>query len=294
MIRRVDTAGRASFLAAVRGKAYFGDVMPLHLAVFGENHPHMQFYTASPNAALQVHGRSALLCGTYNREETGGFCALCGVERVLADGAPPAGYVRERRLCYMVFSGADAKAGEGSGAGDASVGAGELRKPPPAGLVLDKAPPPGETADFLMRGKGGELRDNFYAELCMKLARGAACVWAVRGARDGRMCATAGAYALTPKTAYLAAVETAGPLRGKGIGSWLVAALAAQLAAEGRRVSLHCEEGRAAFYARLGFAQAHAVWRYGRGEEAAEEGLEQAAEQVLKQAPEEGLERDPE
>lgn len=286
MIRRVDTAGRAPFLAAVRGKAYFGDVMPLHLAVFGENHPHMQFYTASPNAALQVHGRSALLCGTYNREETGGFCALCGVERVLADGVPPAGYVRERRLCYMVFSGADAKAGERSGAGDASVGAGELRKPPPAGLVLDKAPPPGETADFLMRGKGSELRDNFYAELCMKLARGAACVWAVRAARDGRMCATAGAYALTPKTAYLAAVETAEPLRKKGIGSWLVAALAAQLAAEGRRVSLHCEEGRAAFYARLGFAQAHAVWRCGRGEE--------DAEQALKQAPEEGLERDPE
>ena len=277
MIRPVQEANRAPFLAAARGRPYFGDVMPLHLAVFGENHPRMRFYTASPAAALQLRGRSALLCGTYDREETGGFLALCGVERVQTDGAPPAGYARRRRLCCMAlaafakpplaaagpspppFAGAPAAAFAGPYLVRPDV---PPHEPPLAGLALDPAPPPGETADFLMGARGAEIRDNFYSELCAKLARGAACVWAVRRVGDGRMVATAGAYALTPETAYLAAVETAEPLRGKGVGSWLVGALAAQLAGEGRRVSLLCEEGRIAFYARLGFKAERTLWQY--------------------------------
>ncbi|MBD5093743.1 MAG: GNAT family N-acetyltransferase [Subdoligranulum sp.] len=178
---------------------------------------------------------------------------------------------------------------------------------------MDKTPPPGETADFLVRAKGvegakgAEIRDNFYSALCTKLARGAACVWAVRqagagaedgagaengagaedgagtgalacaGAADGHggnngnspetdcgndpIIATAGAYALTDKTAYLATIETVNPLRGKGIGSWLVGVLAAQLAGEGRRVTLLCAEERTAFYGRLGFETEKTIWR---------------------------------
>ena len=245
MIRRVDAALRARFLDAARGRPYFGDVMPVHLAVFGESHPRMRFYTATPDAALQLRGRSALLCGTYDREETGGFLTLCGVEHVRTDGAPPAGFARTRRLCCMAL-----------------FDAGAARTPPVpplAGLTLDAAPPPGETADFVMRGRDAEIRDNFYSELCAKLARGAAEVWAAR--QNGRVIATAGAYALSPETASLAAVETEQAARGQGVGSWLVGVLAARLAAGGRRVSLVCEEERTAFYGRLGFTGEGFLWQ---------------------------------
>ncbi len=268
MIRRVEEANRAPFLAAVRGRPHFGDVMPVELAVFGTMHggPVPRFFTAAPGAALCVRGRSALMCGTYDREETGGFLGLCGVDRVLTDGVPPAGYARRRHLYCMAL------AGTGKGKELPPTGTDLLPReapaPPLAGLALDSAPPPGETADFLMSAQGAEIRDNFYSELCTKLARGAACVWAAR--QNGRMIATAGAYALAPETAYLAFVETAEPLRGRGVGSWLVGALAARLAGEGRRVSLLCEKGRIAFYGRLGFKQEGTLWQCTREAEAGE------------------------
>lgn len=262
---------RARFLDAVRGRPYFGDLLPVELAVFGAMHgaPVPRFFTATPNAALCIRGRGALLCGTYDPEETGGFLQLHGVEHVQTDGAPPAGYAREKKLFCMAYSGAKA--------------AGALA-PPITGLTLDKTPPPGETADFLMCAKGvkgtkgAEIRDNFYSELCVKLARGAACVWAVRQAVDeagneagdgpGKIIASAGAYALTDETAYLAAIETAEPLRGRGIGTWLVGTFAAQLASEGRRVALVCAENRTAFYGRLGFETEKTIWRCTRETEA--------------------------
>ena len=253
MIARVTPESRAQFINAVRGRPYFGSVLPVELEIFGgvRGGPVPRFFTASPGAALCLRGRSALLCGTYDREETGGFLALCGADRVRTDGAPPPGYAREERLlCMALLCVASAEAPP---------------MPRLAGLSLDTAPPPGETADFVMRGQGAEMRDNFYSELCTKLARGAACVWAAR--RDGRMIATAGAYALSPETAYLAAIETAEALRGRGIGSWLTGALAACLAAKGRRVSLLCGQARAAFYERLGFAQESAVWQCARAAE---------------------------
>lgn len=307
----------ARFLETVRGKPYFGDLLPVELAVFGAMHgaPVPRFFTATPAAALCIRGRGAMLCGTYDTQETGGFLQIHGVEYVQTDGAPPAGYTREQQLYCMAYSGAKA-----AGAADLLLpgapgvpvfpgvpGSPEVpaspemifspgRTIPPeppvlpiAGLTLDKAPPPGETADFLMRAKGvtgtkgAEIRDNFYSELCVKLARGAVCVWAVRQAGTenraesghggsaesghkgnfgtGPIIASAGAYALTDETAYLAAIETAEPLRGRGIGSWLVGALSAQLAGEGRRVALVCRENRTAFYERLGFRTENTIWR---------------------------------
>ncbi len=255
MIARVVPESRARFLDAVRGAPYFGALLPVELDVFGEAHgPVPRFFTASPGAALCLRGRGALLCGTYDAQETGAFLQMQGVCTVQTDGAPPWGYRRARQLCCMALSGADAL---------------RAPPPPPAGLTLDTAPPPGETADFVMRGQGAEVRDNFYAALCMKLARGAACVWAAR--QNGRMVATAGAYALSAEAAYLAAIETAEPLRGRGVGSWLVGALAARLAEAGRWVSLVCAEERAPFYARLGFAQEGTVWQCGQTEEPAPE-----------------------
>lgn len=237
MIRRIDEAGRAPFLAAVRGKPYFGDVLPVHLAVFGEAHALMRFYTATPAAAMQLRGQSALLCGACDAEETGAFLWMQGIRRVNTDGAVPAGYAAVRTLCGLVLQSAPA-----------------VFPPALPSLTLDRAPSSAEITDFLMHGKREfGARDNFYSELCTKRSRGAAEVWAVR--QGGALVATAGAYALSPGAAYLAAVETAAPLRGHGVGSWLVSLLARHLADGGRRVTLTCREDRLPFYRTLGFAE---------------------------------------
>lgn len=246
MIRRLDEAGRAQFLNAVRGCPYFGDVLPIHLAVFGESHALMRFFFASPAAAIQVRGQSALLCGAYDAEETGAFLRMQGVRRVNlpAQCPPPAGYSPAKTLCELALN------------------------PPPSlpappalpGLSLDRTPSPSEVTDFLMRGETDfSAHDNFYSELCTKLNHGAAEIWAAR--RNGRMIATAGAYALCPGAAYLAGVETAPDLRGCGVGSYLTAALAARFADSGRRVTLTCADNRLRFYERLGFTQEALVTR---------------------------------
>lgn len=245
MIARLCEAGRAQFLSAVRGRPYFGDVLPVHLAVFGMEHPRVRFFTAGPDAAVQLRGQSAALCGTYDREEMGAFLRMQGVRAVTAAAAPPDGYRRVQTLHNLAWRGQPCAAAP---------------CPDAARLVLERAPAPGEVADFLMRGaQDADARDNFYSELCVKLARGAALVWAVR--REGRLVATAGAYALSPAGAYLAAVETDAALRGQGVGSWLTGLLTARLAAGGRRVALTCARERLQFYARLGFVQEDAIFR---------------------------------
>ena len=71
MIAELNESNRPQFLAAVRGRPYFGDILPVHLAVFGRSGALMRFYVADGSAAVQLKGRSAVLCGTYDAEETG-------------------------------------------------------------------------------------------------------------------------------------------------------------------------------------------------------------------------------
>ena len=244
MIAELGEGNRPQFLAAVRGKPYFGDILPVHLAVFGRSGALMRFYVADGSAAVQLKGQSAVLCGTYDAEEVGAFLRMQSVRNVNASGAAPAGYRRLHALYNLAL---------------------EKAVVPPcpsaAHLTLDRAPAPSEVTDFMMRGEDDSgAWDNFYSELCSKLARGAAEVWAVR--RDGKIVSTAGAYALSPDAAYLAAVETLEALRGQGIGGWLTGLLAADLAARGRRVALTCKEERLRFYGRLGFLPEDTVWRY--------------------------------
>ena len=92
MIAELNESNRPQFLAAVRGRPYFGDILPVHLAVFGRSGALMRFYVADGSAAVQLKGRSAVLCGTYDAEETGAFLRMQGVRYVNAGGAAPAGY----------------------------------------------------------------------------------------------------------------------------------------------------------------------------------------------------------
>ena len=185
MIAELNESNRPQFLAAVRGRPYFGDILPVHLAVFGRSGALMRFYVADGSAAVQLKGRSAVLCGTYDAEETGAFLRMQGVRYVNAGGAAPAGYSPLYALHNLVLAKAAAPP-----------------CPDAVRLTLDRAPAPAEVTDFMMRGEDDPgAWDNFYSELCTKLARGAAEVWAVR--REGALVSTAGAYALSPDTAYL-------------------------------------------------------------------------------------------
>ena len=134
---------------------------------------------------------AAPCCAVHTtREETGAFLRMQGVRYVNAGGRAPAGYSPLYALHNLVLAKAAAPP-----------------CPDAVRLTLDRAPAPAEVTDFMMRGEDDPgAWDNFYSELCTKLARGAAEVWAVR--REGRVVSTAGAYALSPDTAYLAAVET--------------------------------------------------------------------------------------
>ena len=214
----------------MRGRPYFGDILPVHLAVFGRSGALMRFYVADGSAAVQLKGRSAVLCVYRDAEETGAFLRMQGVRYVNAGGAAARARVQSSVRAAR------------SGAGESRRSAVPGRCPPDAGPRARAA----EVTDFMMRGEDDPgAWDNFYSELCTKLARGAAEVWAVR--REGALVSTAGAYALSPDTAYLAAVETLEALRGQGIGGWLMGLLAADLAARGRRVGTLLQKRTAEF-----------------------------------------------
>lgn len=255
MIAELSEASRSRFLCAVCHRPYFGDVLPVHLAVFGLTHPFVRFYMAD-GAAMQVKGRSALICGTYDRQETGAFLQMLGVCRVNTDGDAPVGYRLHQTLYNLVL------------APNAPT------VPRPQGrLELDREPSAAQVTDFLMRREADRSGwDNFYAELCAKRVRGAAVVWAVR--LDGQIVSTAGAYALSSQSAYLAAIETHEALRGRGIGGWLTGMLAADLAASGRRVTLTCAQERLPFYSRLGFVRENTVSRCAAEQPAAQTDFE--------------------
>ena len=107
-----------------------------------------------------------------------------------------------------------------------------------------------------MAGEGisGTAAENLYSELCSKRSRGLACVWTAE--EEGAPIACACAAAITEPEAYLSEIATLPAARGRGISRALVAALAAQLAAEGtRRVTLLCAPGRRSFYQSFGFVQ---------------------------------------
>ena len=147
MIAELNESNRPQFLAAVRGRPYFGDILPVHLAVFGRSGALMRFYVADGSAAVQLKGRSAVLCGTYDAEETGAFLRMQGVRYVNAGGAAPAGYSPLYALHNLVLAKAAAPP-----------------CPDAVRLTLDRAPAPAEVTDFMMRGEDDPgAWDNFYS-----------------------------------------------------------------------------------------------------------------------------------
>ncbi|MFQ8831898.1 MAG: hypothetical protein ACLR7U_02740 [Ruthenibacterium lactatiformans] len=105
--------------------------------------------------------------------------------------------------------GGAAPAGVQSSVRGAQSGAGESRRPPcpdAVRLTLDRAPAPAEVTDYDARRGRPRRVGQFLFRALHKAGPGRGRVWAVR--REGAPVSTAGAYALSPDTAYLAAVET--------------------------------------------------------------------------------------
>lgn len=97
----------------------------------------------------------------------------------------------------------------------------------------------------------GEYGD-FLADLCSRIRAGSA----ETAARycDGRLSATASALFIGEKCALLGAVATEQDFRGRGFASALVSSLAADQAAAGREVFLHCRnDSLLGFYEKIGF-----------------------------------------
>lgn len=213
-----------------------------------------RFYTGGEGEvpfALGVRGASALLAGPADAEELAGFLGFCGVQQLRTTAAVPDGWQRKERFVRMVLP----------------ANAVLACQPAPEGIRLNECPGVGQVTDLLCRGEslpGGETdaRDCFYSETCTLVNHGRALLWAAQ-TPEGQLIATAGAYALWNRTAYLAGVETLQSQRGRGVGRFLVAALANRLAGQGNRVELLCTPERAGFYRALGFEKQGEVGSFG-------------------------------
>lgn len=237
----------AAYSAVVQGRPFFGALLGRNLALWAGNAGAPTRLYTLPHAALALSGRSAQLCGVVQDwEELALFLRFAGVRTLTADRPAP---LPLRQTLHLY----------GLAAGESLPLASQE---PPAGLVLDKTPSPGAVAAMLFPAAGeAARRDAFYSEACTAVAHGMARVWALR-TPEGVLVSTVGAYAMANGEAYMAGGETAPGLRGRGIGGWLIPALANTLAAEGWRVTLLCEEARRPFYTRLGFCSLGAYGQY--------------------------------
>ena len=241
MIRQATTPrAKLRFYNACRGKLCLGATMPLALELLGKSQPGRFF--AGPTLALDIGGSTAWMAGHANPEELAGFLTFCGCGAVVldeAEAAPPAGWTHARS--HTIFGLTPGR----------QLPEPEADKALWASLTLDRDPPARPVAEALFPARPAR-RDDFYSELCTKRSRGRARVWALW--QGETLACTVGAYALANGQAYMACGETAEPLRGRGIGGWLIAEFANRLSAEGWQVIFLCEQKRCHFYDRLGFA----------------------------------------
>lgn len=234
MIRALSCENQHIFRRLVENKPCIAPVMEANSEVFAGHPALMRFYLCDESGALLLRGGGGLLCGEADDEELSGMLGFGGIDSLKTDGMVPFGWHAEETLRIMV-----------------------LREIPaaralPGGAAFCEEPSMRQVMDLLQHeGLLGTAADNFYSEACTKRSRGLARVWTVN--IGGMPAATAGAYAVTPREAYLSAVLTLPEHREQGLASALVAHAAAELAQSGRRVSLLCREALVPFYARIGF-----------------------------------------
>ena len=217
-----------------------------HFAAFAElPGSGWQFYTGAEQHlpfALAVQGSRAILAGEADGEELDSFLTFLGVKRLKTSGQIPNGWnVTQQPQRFILPK-------------DKTAISGKI----PQQIQLDRLPSLQQVTELLAQGttfagEPQEVLDCFYSEACTLRNRGLAQIWAVRNPQG--LVATAGAYGIWNKTAYLAAVETHLRYRGKGYGRAMVAALSNDLVEQGCLVELLCKPGSEDFYHALGFLQ---------------------------------------
>ena len=240
MIRAAGTeAQKQQIRRCIRPYPALRTMLGQDLALWGDNPGAPVRFFALDGAALALYGKNAWLCGCPappdGWQELYSFLRFAGVERLRTVEPAPAAWPGEMPiLCYGLQPGS------------------RLSLPPqPTQARLDRQPPVGEIAGFLF-AEAPARRDDFYAATCPAVARGLARLWALRDG-SGQILTAVGACALHEGGAYMAMGQTRPADRGRGLGGWLIPALANALAAEGRQVTLLCKPNRMHFYERLGF-----------------------------------------
>lgn len=240
MITLLNEENRAEFLRRCAGVPCMGPLLAANATVFGSGGGLMQLYLCD-EGVLQLRGSSAVLLGRTDGEELAGLLAFLGVTalRTAEQMPPPPGWQQTEVVCVMEWQPA----------------AGVPLPALPQGIVFNTEPSMSEVLAVLAgEGVRGAAADNLYSELCSKRSRGFAC--ALTAEQNGTTLAAACAAAITDEEAYLSEIATLPAARGRGVGRALVAALASQLAADGkRRVTLLCGAHRRSFYESFGFVR---------------------------------------
>lgn len=192
--------------------------------------------------ALAVQGSHALLVGLADTEELDSFLTFLGVQRLKTDGIVPQGWNVQERPRRFVFT----------------PDMPHFHRERSASVILDMMPSMAEVAAFFQQGEtfaqaSQDVLDAFYSEACTLRNHGLAQIWALR--KQGKLVATAGAYAIWNNTAYLAGVETCAEERKQGYAGSLVAALTEHFIKQGIGVELLCKPGSEGFYRALGFTE---------------------------------------
>ena len=255
MIRALENqADIDEFCRRIAGKPFCAPAMGTHLDLFWGNPGSSEgFYLLPGDAALLTRGRSATLCGSSSDpdtlEELTAFFHFTGVERVTCEQVVHGCWPLRRKLHYF------------------SLAAGESLSLPPmppliadGTLTLDRAPAMTAVSEQLFPDEPAE-RARFYSVACTSIAHGVGRCYALHGEGDG-IVTEVGCYDRWGGEAYMSAGETREALRGQGLGGWLIAQMANDLAAAGDKVSFLCEENRIPFYHRLGFVQNGKFYQY--------------------------------
>lgn len=237
MIRLAGPADEDEIIALAAAWPATGAIVEMYWRLQQENPrlPH-RFYLAG-GAVLRVGGSRATLCGRVaDPEEVAAFLHLEGVSQMTASDFYPTGWrlLETNKTLLRLPAPYAAPA------------------PLPHGL---EAWPDMEAVMAVLESRDGRMtppaaREFFYADANARRNHGAAVVLGIR--EGDALAATAGAWAVTAREAYIACVETRAEAQGRGYATALLGLLCAQLG--GRAMSLMCRSEMQPFYARFGFA----------------------------------------
>ncbi len=238
MIRVAEAGDAAAVLGAASASPGLGPKLWVDWTLSRQN-PALpyRFYIAG-GAVLEHTGNSLTVLGRpSDEEELLSFVDFMGIQKALCNAWAPPGWQPDPLLLML-----------------REAAPGEEAMPEEALDGLDEAPAPGEVLELLDSREPlpPARREALYADLCVRLSRGLAALWGIRGA-NGALLSTAGAYCITPGEIYISGVETRPGAEGRGLASALIRRLCRRYAP--RRAGLLCWPALAPYYEKLGFAQ---------------------------------------